>query len=102
MDILQRYSYANIINNACLRKACQQMKAVDRQLTAARRRYSRAQQSGSSTFEKMLATRIAVLEGVRSMYHAYACVTTRDDVMRHVTFLDDDGVADSSAEEICV
>ena len=60
------------------RKACIQLKLLNKQLTDTKDRYSRAKDDNFRCFRYNLRLKLAVIEGVRNMYYDYAYVKAED------------------------
>ena len=60
------------------RKACIQLKLLNKQLTDMKDRYSRAKDENFRCFRYNLRLKLAVIEGVRNMYYDYAYMKAED------------------------
>ena len=84
---MQLESYASVLTakfsalhraQTKFRKACIQLKLLNKQLTDIKDRYSRAKNDNFRCFRYNLRRKLAVIEGVRNMYYDYAYMKAED------------------------
>ena len=81
------------------RKACIQLKLLNRQLTDMNDHYSRAKDDNFSCFRYNPRLKLAVIEGVRNMYYDYAYMKAEDVArLRQDLFGDDLDIVVSDSE----
>ena len=81
------------------RKACIQLKLLNKQLTDMKYRYSRAKDDNFRCFRYNLRLKLAVIEGVRNMYYDYAYMKAEDVArLRHDLFGESVEIVTSDSE----